>query len=203
VDPRKKTPQRVASIVRDVDLAPTLAELAGLDAATDVDGVSLAPAIGGAAVPPLLAYAETGLWFTTEIPGLPDGLRLPYPNIGGLTEIDPEHGDEIMLQKGMRPITVVAKHRMVRDDRWKLVYAPTRAGARFFLFDTAQDPGETRDIAAEHPAEVTRLKNELFGWMLRDRDMRMQGEFLVPRDVAALAPAATGGSQALRLPGTP
>ena len=63
------------------------------------------------------AYAETGLWFTEDIPGLPSELRLPYPGIARLTEVDTQHGDELVLQKAMRPLTLVAKHRMVRDER--------------------------------------------------------------------------------------
>ena len=71
----------------------------------------------------------------------------------------------------MRPLTLVAKHRMVRDERWKLVYVPTRSGVRYFLYDTVADEGETRDVADEHPSEVSRLKGELWRWMLADPDM--------------------------------
>ena len=199
VDPRRKPAAPSTQIVRDVDLASTLYALTGTDAPGDLDGRSLVPALDGNALSPSMAYAETGLWFTEEIPGLGRALRLPYPNIARLTEIDPAHGDEIVLQKEMRALTLVAKHRMVRDDRWKLVYAPTRAGARFLLYDTEKDPGETRDVAGEHPAEVARLRSELSAWMVRDRDMQMQGDLLVPRVLG------TTGAQApaIRLPGSP
>jgi hypothetical protein len=59
------------------------------------------------------------------------------------------------------------------------------------LFDTAQDPVELRDVAAESPAVVARLRSELWAWMLRDPQMEQQGGFLVPRDAGSLArPAA-------------
>ena len=128
VDPRTAVRHRESAIVRDVDLAPTLYALTGVAPPGDLDGQSLAPAVGGAPVPPQRAYAETGLWFTEDIPGLPGEMRLPYPGIARLTEVDTQHGDELVLQKAMRPLTIVAKHRMVRDDRWKLVYVPTRTG---------------------------------------------------------------------------
>src|SRR5207302_1274122 len=96
-------------------------------------------------------FAETDLWFTEEIPGLRADLRLPYPGIARLTEVDTEHGDDVVLQKSVRPLTITAKHRMARDLRWKVVYAPTRTGAKYMLFDTQADPGETKDVAEAHP----------------------------------------------------
>jgi arylsulfatase A-like enzyme len=191
VDPRKK-PTQNSAIVRDVDLAPTLYALTGVPAPDDMNGRSLAGAMDGADLPPALAYAETGLWFTEDIPGLPSSLRLPYPGVARMTEVDVAHGDEVVLQRAVRPLAIVAKHRMVRDERYKLVYAPTRAGAKIMLFDTVSDPLETRDVAAEHPAETARLTSELFGWMARDPEMRREGDLLVPRDVSDLGAEASG-----------
>ncbi|HEY1693115.1 MAG TPA: sulfatase-like hydrolase/transferase [Polyangiaceae bacterium] len=188
VDPRSTTgdgsaaPHRVSSIVRDVDLAPTLYELTGVAPPRDLDGQSLAPALAGAAIAQEHAYAETGLWFTEEIPGLPDDLRLPYPGIARLTEVDTQHGDDLVLQKAMRPLTIVAKHRMVRDERWKLLYVPARTGVRWLLYDTQADPGETVDVAAAHPDVLARMQGELWAWMRLDVDMTERGGYLVPRD---------------------
>ena len=168
-------------LVRDVDLAPTLYELAGVPPPADLDGRSLAPALRGEPIERRLAYAETGLWFTEEIPGLPSELRLPYPGVMGLTELDARHNTEIVLRKEMQPVTLMARHRMVRDERWKLVYAPTRAGVRYFLFDTESDPAELHDVAPSHPEEVARLRAELWSWMLEDSTMEQKDGYLVPR----------------------
>jgi arylsulfatase A-like enzyme len=184
VDPRANatvTPRRETAIARDVDLAPTLYALTGVVPPPDLDGRSLVPALEGKPLTPVLAYAETGLWFTEEIPGLPDELRLPYPGIARLTEVDTQHGDELVLQSALRPLTIVAKHRMVRDDRYKLIYAPARGGVRWLLFDTREDPGEEHDVAADHPEIVARLQAELWAWMRRDAAMTERSGYLVPR----------------------
>ena len=196
-DPRKKkqgaASGHVASIVRDVDIAPTIYALTGVDAPGDLDGRSLVPALDGAPLAPALAYAETGLWFTEDIPALPPSWRLPYPGVARLTEIDPQHGDEIVLQKAVRPLTLVAKHRMVRDEKWKLIYMPTRAGVKYLLIDTEADPNESLDVQAQHPDVLAKMKAELWAWMLRDPDMVERNGFLVPRDVSSLAKDGAGG----------
>jgi len=179
-----------------VDLAPTLYALAGVAPPQDLDGSSLAPALDGHALAPQRAYAETELWFTETIPGLPSELRLPYPGITRLTEVDAEHGDELVLQSAMRPLTIVARHRMVRDDRWKLLYVPTRTGVRWMLFDTVADPGETQDVAAAHADVVARLQGELWSWMRQDPAMTERGGYLVPNDART---DGRGGAELLRL----
>jgi arylsulfatase A-like enzyme len=201
MDPRNTTPRREASIVRDVDLAPTLYALTGIAPPGDLDGRSLVPALKGEQLAPQRAYAETGLWFTEDIPGLAADLRLPYPGIARLTELDTQHGDELVLQKGMRPLTIVAKHRMVRDERWKLIYVPARTGVRWLLYDTQADPGETTDVSASHPDVVARLRADLWSWMRLDPDMTERGGYLVPRD-ARVRSATEGDVGLVRLEGT-
>ena len=87
VDPRHAGARRDGRIVRDVDLAPTLYELTGTTAPRDLDGISLAPALDGKPTPDERAFAETELWLG-EVPALPDELRLPYPGLAQLTEVD-------------------------------------------------------------------------------------------------------------------
>lgn len=175
------SPQRESGIVRDVDLAPTVYDLVGAEAPPRLDGRSLAPRIVGKALEPRLAYAETELWFTESIAGLTPQMRLPYPSVMHLTEPDVAHGDEIVLRKNWEAVTTMARHRMVRDVRYKLVYMPTRSGARFVLFDTQNDPGETRDVSAVEPRERDRLKKELFAWMLSDERSEVEGGLVVAR----------------------
>jgi arylsulfatase A-like enzyme len=196
-DPRHPAHRHVEGVVRDIDLAPTVYDLTGVSAPADLDGASLVPVLDGADVGPRLAFAETGLWFTEDVSGVDPSLRLPYPGIAGTTEVDTDHGDEVVLSRELRPLALVAKHRMVRDDRYKLVYVPTRHGVRYFLYDTLVDPGETRDVGAEHPTERSRLEGELWRWMLADTDMVERAGFLVPRDGGVVVSGE--GEHALRV----
>jgi arylsulfatase A-like enzyme len=193
IDPRRSTPRRVPDLVRSIDLAPTLCALAGVAPPPGMDGRSLAPALDGQPLPPALAFAETGLWFTEQIPDVPRALRIPYPDLTRLLEIHASHGDDLSVRPELEPLTIAAKHRMVKDDRYKLVYAPTRTGARYFLYDTHEDPGETRDVSKDHPEVVSRLELELWRWMLEDRNMERRGELLVPRATAQSSPARERG----------
>ncbi|MCL4752008.1 MAG: sulfatase [Myxococcales bacterium] len=185
VDPRRRGGHRIASVVRSVDIAPSLCELAAVECDADMDGRSLVPALEGKELPRRSAFAETGIWFTRQIPDVPPSLRLPYPDLTEVVEVDSGAGGELVARADLEPLLVTAKHRMVRDQRFKLVYAPTRSGVRWLLYDTEVDPLETRDVAREHPDVVERLSRELWQWMLLDRGMQREGDMLVPRGEAA------------------
>lgn len=175
----------VSAIVRDVDLAPTIYERLGVEPPSGRDGASFAALLRGESIASRLAFAETELWFTEEIQGLAPELRVPYPGILHLTEVDAEHHDEVVLRRSAEAITTFARHRMVRDERYKLVYVPTRRGPRYFLFDTKEDPGEQKDVATEHPEIVRTLRAELFAWMLGDPRTEVRDGMVVPRSVLA------------------
>ncbi|MFN0315348.1 MAG: sulfatase, partial [Burkholderiales bacterium] len=72
-DPRSPPNATVSKVIRNIDIAPTLLELA-LGTRTDaMDGISLAETIRAGNVPPhLLARTETGIWLT-HLPGTPAG----------------------------------------------------------------------------------------------------------------------------------
>lgn len=68
--PGAHTPKRVDSLVRLVDIGPSLLELSGLPGLSGVDGESFAAALRGEAVSPRFAYVETG--FTHASPDVFD-----------------------------------------------------------------------------------------------------------------------------------
>ena len=182
-DPRGKPAHREDAVVSSVDIAPTLYDLAAIPAPSDLDGRSLAPAVEGAKIASSPVFAETELWIAA--PFLPEALRLPTPPTAGLLTIDEAHGDELLVRPEVADLTLVARHRMVRDERWKLIYMPTRAGVAYALFDTANDPREVHDLFTSEPAEAQRLERLLWTWMLGDPRMTEQRGYLVPKRSAA------------------
>lgn len=180
VDPVHATrAHEVESIVRDVDLSPTLAALAGVSAPAS-DGVDLGPLLRGErASLDLDAYAETEFWFTENGPGFGPDERLPYPGITGATDLAAD--DDIFIKPEWQDPIVVAKHRAIRSGPWKLLYEPTRAGVRWSLFDLQHDPAELTDASATHPEVRARLQRKLEAWMTADRHTVMRGGFAVPQ----------------------
>ena len=171
----------VSGPVSSIDLAPTLCELARIECSKNVDGQSLVGGIKGQPMRTRPVFSETGLWFTETLPEVPIEKRIPYPDLIHLTEVDKSHSDEIVIRRQWEPLTIAAKYRMVRDERYKLIYLPTRMGPRFELFDTSLDPGEIRDISPQYPEIVQRLKPQLMDWMLQDTSLERQGDLLVSR----------------------
>ena len=67
--------------------------------------------------------------------------------------------------------------KVVLDGRFKLIYAQSLPeqrwiageGVRFALFDLVNDPGETKNVAEEHPEDFERLQRVLWQWENADR----------------------------------
>jgi arylsulfatase A-like enzyme len=180
VDPvHHPAPHDVGGIVRDVDLAPTLAALAGV-APPPTDGVDLGSLLRGErSTLDLDAFSETEFWFTESGPGFSPDERLPYPGITGATDLASD--DDIFIKPEWQDLIVVAKHRAIRSGSWKLIYEPTRSGVRWSLFDLAHDPKELTDVASAHADVLRGLQRKLEAWMTSDGHTVMQGEFAVPR----------------------
>ncbi|MET9609267.1 sulfatase-like hydrolase/transferase [Streptomyces sp. NPDC006512] len=119
------------------DVLPTLADLAGAPAPSDIDGLSAAPVLAGAAA---LAPLHSHLYW--------------YRDEQGVTS-------RANAQDGGRAKRVA---EAIRKDRWKGVrFAPARdrnapdAQWQFELYDLSADLGEQRDVAAANPATVASL----------------------------------------------
>ena len=168
---------RVPGIVRDVDVAPTLASLVGTKV-PDADGVDLGPMLRGAkSTLGLEAYAETELWLVPDGPGFHPDERLPYPSLPSLVTLAPD--DDIVIDPAMREITIAAKHRAIRTERWKVIYRPTRDGVRWSLYDLGADVDERHDIASQHPEVLATLQERLIRWMTIDGST-VEAGFVVP-----------------------
>lgn len=181
-NPRELFPAREqASIVRDIDVAPTILDLLHLPSPKTMEGVSLLPlARGTTSSLNLTAYAETGLWFTDKGDNFYQQQRIMYPDIISLGEIDSTYNNEVVIKPEYRALTTIAKHRMIRNERYKLIYIPTRQGILYELYDTYADPQELHNIAAQDPKIVAALQKQLFQWMSLDKNSFWRNGLCVP-----------------------
>jgi arylsulfatase A-like enzyme len=71
---------------------------------------------------------------------------------------------EIWLKKPAEGTTIERdRTSCLRTERWKLIL--THETGALQLFDLEADPGETRDVAAEHPEVLTELEGRLRAWL--------------------------------------
>ncbi|MEU8761461.1 sulfatase-like hydrolase/transferase [Streptomyces sp. NPDC048659] len=118
------------------DLLPTLAELGGAPAPSDVDGLSVAPLLTGAAAP---ARHDHLYWFRDESGVTARANAQDRQRAGWLAEALRKEN-----YKAVRFAPV--RDHALPDARWQVE-----------LYDLAADPGETRDLAADRPSKTDEL----------------------------------------------
>jgi arylsulfatase A-like enzyme/GT2 family glycosyltransferase len=156
-DPRLAPRGKVDQAVRSIDLAPTLLELVGQPKAPLMDGVSLAACLSADGhCPELDAFNETGIWLT-DIPGLPDDHQR-YPDLLELMEVPDRASGTLSIKPEYCHAILAAKDRMIRHERWKLVYQPLESGCLLRLFDLDTDAECQNDLSGSHPE----IKSKLF-----------------------------------------
>lgn len=160
--------------VRDVDLLPTIADLLGLAPPVAGDGISVFQPFPG--VRPV--YAETGLWMDPSSMAGREDMRLPYPDILGVAEVDARHGDEVVLKREFSDLTRTAKHRLYKEGRWVLLYLPTRAGVRYELYDAQSDPDLRRDVLAQHPETAASLRASLLRLLTQEPGVVVSNDYV-------------------------
>ncbi|MFQ5699617.1 MAG: sulfatase [Myxococcota bacterium] len=133
-------PHRVEAPVESVDLVPTLLELLGVapPAGLELEGGSLVPLLredAGAE----RAAADRTVFSTARA-------------------VSARHAD-----RGYRldPSRRIAS---IRGSRWKLIVYPASEGDRLELYDLSEDPGETHNVAEDHPRVRDAYRAELERW---------------------------------------
>ena len=135
--------RQVDRVAAHIDVVPTLLEAAGVGAPSQpFDGVSLWPLLSGA----------------TALEDWPDRT--------------------IYLQNHRGDIPQLNRNASARTQRWKIVQPlgkatdPMPPGAEFELYDMSVDPGETNNLAAEHPEIVEKMRRGYEEWF---RDVSSRG----------------------------
>ena len=158
-------PRVINETVRLIDVAPTVAELAGITPSPDWEGQSFASWLRGKEAPlnrPF--YGETGFPFIQfSVPGV---TRPKLPPMDEMTMIDKDFNYQFVLKSEYVEPLVKAKQRCLRTAKWKLVCTPTAEGGRHFgLFHIATDPDGEIDIAATRPDVLAPMRRALERWM--------------------------------------
>ncbi len=155
--------RQIAPTTRDIDIAPTILELLGQPPLPSFQGHSLLPYLRGQPFTGLPAYMETCIWFTPESPYIRDRIRIPYPPILKMLEIDPDNG-EVILKKEFHDVVIRAKERAYMLNEKKYVYYPGENGIQEEFYS-----GENRvPREAIHDAEFLDYKLKIVE-MFKDR----------------------------------
>jgi hypothetical protein len=161
--------RRIVPTVRDIDIAPTLLDLAGLRPPPTFRGHSLLPVMRGSDFAGYPAYMETELWYTPETPYIKDRVRMSYPGIMKVIELVPGSG-EIVLKREFNDVVIQAKYRGVQLNGRKYVYIPGDRGFQeeWYLDEKPVLQGGIRD------SELLNLKYKLLELL--------PGKFIILRD---------------------
>ncbi len=127
--------RRIDRIAAHVDVVPTLLEAAGIG-------------------PPGPAFDGVSLW----------------PLLSGATAPEEWPDRTIYLQNHRGDVPQLNRNASARSQRWKIVQPlgkgtdPMPADAEFELYDMTADPGETRDLADEHPEILEEMRSGYEEW---------------------------------------
>lgn len=119
---------------------------------------------------------------------LPGGVELDGRNILPLLQGDDEHWPDrtltLQAHRGDRPLEY--HHFGLRTQEWKLVHPTGFAGKSvdvpFELYRVTDDPGETQNLAEQHPALLGKLKSQYRQWFA-DVSATRPDNFAPPRIV--------------------
>lgn len=158
-------PKVIPETVRLIDVAPTIADLTGVEKSPTWQGRSFAGWMRGTETPEYRPfYGETGFPFIQfTVPGV---TRPKLPPMDELTWIDEDYNYQFVLKPEYKDVLVNAKQRCLKTKRWKIVYTPTSDWGRHFgLFNMAADPHGEQDLAATRPEVLAPMKAALERWM--------------------------------------
>jgi arylsulfatase len=75
---------------------------------------------------------------------------------------------EVEQSVHLRDLVSSSISKMVRQGDWKYIYTLLDGNTAFDeLYNMADDPHETRNIAADHPERVAQMRSELLNWLVR------------------------------------
>jgi len=166
---------QVPWLVRSIDVAPTVLDALGLPPLPEAQGVSLVPQLKNPkADPGLTAYIEAGL--TLEDWFIPDHRPYPFDHWVFFQYVDPA-SLRIYRRQEYMPGFVMAKDRVLRTERWKIIAYPMRGPGplpfQTTLHDVEHDPTNRTDYSTSEPAVLAEMRLRLAPYI--DADARTYG----------------------------
>ena len=145
-----------------------------------MEGVSLLPYLQDKNIDlELTTFFETGVWLTPLM--IINKQHLRYPNIVNILEVETPQNGALIINPYYRDSVMTAKDRMLRTDRWKLVYLPMKTGALYWLFDLKNDPDSKYDVSIEYPQIFKTMKTKLHQWMSQDKHRTWKNEHFIAK----------------------
>lgn len=158
-------PQVIPETVRLIDVAPTIADLTGVEKSPTWQGKSFAGWINKTETPVYRPfYGETGFPFIQfTVPGVE---RPKLPAMDELTYIEKDFNYQFVLKKKYHDALINAKQRCLKTRHWKIVCTPTAQGGRHFgLFHMTTDRHGETDLARQRPEVLAPMQAALERWM--------------------------------------
>lgn len=152
--------------VRLIDLAPTVADLLGIQWPNPIDGKTVMPLVRGEREgTPRPVYMETGLsepryWVQGH-------KKYPFKRVSKRYKLDPET-EQVHIRPKFLPHLIAAKDRAMQIGKWKLIWHSLKRGIRVDLYDREVDPYNRIDRAEDHPAVVEELGRALIPFLTVD-----------------------------------
>lgn len=115
--------RRIKESVRDIDIAPTILALSKLEIPGYFRGENLVPAMRGEPFAGLPAYMETGFWYSSTAPFIPNRIRIPYPGLIQALEIQMPSG-RLALKPEFQSVIIRAKYRAYQLNEKKYIFMP-------------------------------------------------------------------------------
>ena len=137
---------KIHETVRDIDIAPTLLNMMEIEIPKSFKGRSLLPVIRGGEFAGLPAYMETGIWYSPTSPFIPNKVRIPYPGITQLLELEMP-GGKIILKKKYEKVVLKAKYKAYQLNGKKYIYMPgeTTYKEEFYINEERVDRKDIMD----------------------------------------------------------